>query len=218
MEIASVDTEARVADNAAILNQLVAGGERPVCFVSHSKGGLDVLEFLRTADAGARARVACWLALQAPFHGSPIADLAAASKPLRAITDPLSELLGGSGDSLDDLTVVRRSRYMAEHAPTIRDIVTSIPFLAVATRIDTPSFHLPTLYLRPAFDWQAVRGIANDGLVPVASAIPPGARYVVIADLDHDDTVADNPMLDTANERILLVEALLALTLERDAD
>lgn len=210
--IAPVDTEARVTDNAAVLARLVAASERPVCLVSHSKGGLDVLEFLRMADDTEREKVACWLALQAPFYGSPIADFAAGSKPVRAIADPLAELLGGSGGSLDDLTVARRTRYMAEHAAAIRDIAATLPVLALATRIDTPTLDLPTIYMRPAYDWMMTHDMPNDGLVPVTSAVLPGARYLVLPGIDHVDTVADNPVLDTAEKRLLLFKALLALT------
>lgn len=213
IELAAVDTEAGVRANADVLAQLVASSKQPVCFISHSEGSLDVLEYLLAADAQSRKQIVCWLSLHAPFYGSPIADLAAASKPLRSVADPLASLLGGSGRSLDDLTVAVRTTYMTERKAAVRTVVDTIPILAVATRIDAPSFNLPTLYMRPAFDWMAARGNANDGLVPVSSAVLPGARYVVIPGLDHGDTVADNPVLNTPEKRTLLLKALLALTL-----
>lgn len=212
--LALVDTEASVAVNATMLARLVAADDRPVCFISHSKGGLDVLQFLIDADAATRARVACWVALQAPFHGSPIADLAGGSKALRSLTDPLAEWLGGSGQSLTDLTIAVRAPWMADHDGSVRALVAQTPLLCVATRIDTPSLTLPTIYMRPAFDWMQARNIPNDGLVPVPSAVLPGARYVVLAGLDHADTVADNPVIDDAGDRLLLLKALLALALD----
>jgi hypothetical protein len=217
VELAPVDTEASVADNAAVLARLVAADDRPVCFISHSKGGLDVLAFLLEADAKTRARIACWVALQAPFHGSPIADLAAGSKPLRALADPLAEWLGGSRRALDDLTIATRRSYMADNAAAIRTIVAAVPTLAVATRIDTPNLGLPALYMRPSYDWMAARGEPNDGLVPVAAAVLPGARYVVIPNLDHTDTVADNPQLPEPADRLALLKALLMLALGNKA-
>lgn len=215
IELAPVNTEASVAKNAAALTRLVAEDERPICFISHSKGGLDTLEFLLSASLETRERVACWVAFQSPFHGSPIADLAAGSKPLRTVADPLAKLLGGSGQSLIDLTVAVRRPYMMKHDDAVRAILGKVPFLAVVTRIDTPSLTLPTLYMRPAFDWMTAQGIPNDGLVPVASAIMPGARYIVIPGLDHADTVADNPIID-ASQRTLLLKALLAIALGSD--
>lgn len=68
--------------------------------------------------------------------------------------------------------------------------------------------------MRPGYDWMQARGIANDGLVPVPSAVLQGTRYVVLTGLDHADTVADNPVLDDAVERLLLLKALLALALD----
>lgn len=212
--LAPVDSEASVAANAATLATLVAADPRPVCFVSHSKGGLDVLQFLVDADAATRARVACWIALQAPFYGSPIADLTGGSKALRSIADPLAEWLGGSGQSLTDLTIATRGPWMAGHDATIRALVASIPILNVATRVDMPGFDMPTIYMRPAYDWMADRGLPNDGLVPDSSAVLPGARYVMLSGLDHTDTVANNRVLDTAADRLLFLEALFAITLD----
>ena len=209
---APIDTEATVAVNAAVLARLVAASDRPVCFVSHSKGGLDVLRFLVDADAATRARIACWVALQAPFYGSPIADLAAGSKPLRSVADPLARQLGGAGDSLDDLTVAARALWMADHDDPIRAVVSTVPTLAVATFVDGAAA-TPNLYMQPAWDWMRARGIANDGLVPVASAVLPGARYAVLSGLDHTDTVANNAVFDRPADRLLFLKAVLALTL-----
>jgi hypothetical protein len=215
--LAPVDSEASVADNAAAIAAFVAADPRPVCFVSHSKGGLDMLRFLADADAATRARIVCWIALQAPFHGSPIADLAGGSRALRDLADPLAEWLGGSGQSLTDLTVAVRGPWMAGHDGTVRALVAAIPILCVATHIDTPGLDMPTLYMRPAYDWMVARGLANDGLVPVASAVLPGARYVDLPGLDHGDTVSDNAVLDSAADRLLFLEALFALTLSHQA-
>lgn len=211
--LAPVDTEARVTANAAVLARLVGDDDRPVCFVSHSKGGVDVLQFLVNADAQTRAGIACWLALQAPFHGSPIADLAAGSMPLRAVADPLAGWLGGDPGSLDDLTVGVRAPWMADRDGTIRAIVAAIPTLAVATRVDTADLDTPNFYMRPAWQWMTARDQPNDGLVPVASAVLPGARHLVLNGLDHTDTVANNAVLDRAADRLLFLKALLALTL-----
>jgi alpha-beta hydrolase superfamily lysophospholipase len=213
---APVDTEAPVADNAAVLARLVAASDRPVCFVSHSKGGLDVLAFLVAADAATRARIACWVALQSPFHGTPIADMAAGSKPLRAIADPLARELGGAGGSLDDLTVALRAAWMADHDTAVRAVVAGIPTLAVATFVGADDAVTPNLYMQPAWNWMRTRDLPNDGLVPVASAVLPGARYIILSGLDHTDTIANSAVFDRPLDRLLFLKAVLAQTLAEE--
>ena len=73
-EIADIDTGATVAENGARLSQILAQHHCPTWIVSHSKGGLDVLEALITHPE-VRRFVDGWIAFQAPFFGSPVADV-----------------------------------------------------------------------------------------------------------------------------------------------
>ena len=101
---------------------------------------------------------------------------------------------------------------MADHDDPIRVVVSTVPTLAVATFVDGAAA-TPNLYMQPAWDWMRARGIANDGLVPVASAVLPGARYAMLSGLDHTDTVANNAVFDRPADRLLFLKAVLALTL-----
>jgi len=47
--LVDLETEASVADNATTIAEAVAAAHGPVCLLSHSKGGLDSLEFLLQA-------------------------------------------------------------------------------------------------------------------------------------------------------------------------
>lgn len=210
-ELAPVDTEQSVAENGRRLAAHIAASRRPVCLIAHSKGGLDALEFLLRAPPEARRQIACWISLQAPFGGSPVADLIVTQGWTRELTDPALRALGGSGRSLDDLTVAERSQYMRAHADAIQSLGRGIPILVLATYLDgsrTPSLHLAATYR-----WMADQGIANDGLVPLASALLPGARYIVVPDLDHTDTVAGRFITGDPVDRVLLWKALLYLVL-----
>lgn len=95
-EIADVETEETVAANADRLARIVGNGKSPICFVTHSKGGLDVMEYLRRATPDARERVACWIAMQAPFTGSPVADLARDVSGFPELMDAVLSVLGGA--------------------------------------------------------------------------------------------------------------------------
>ncbi len=210
-EIAPIDTEESVAENGRRLAAYIAASRRPVCIVSHSKGGLDTLEFLLHAEPEFRRRVACWVVLQAPFGGSPVADLIVQKDWTRGIAKPVLRALGGSGKSIDDLTVDVRTKYMNEYAQYIESIGKSIPIIALATYLDESQ--TPSLHMAPTHRWMTGNGIRNDGLVPLSSAILPGARYVVIPGLDHTDPVASKPFVGNPVDRVLLWKSLLYLAL-----
>lgn len=209
--IAPVDTEESVAENGRRLAAFVDASTRPVCIVSHSKGGLDTLEFLLRAPPEIRRQIACWVVLQSPFGGSPVADLIVGEDWTRGITEPALRALGGSGKSIDDLTVNVRTKYMNKNAQYIESIGKSFPIIALATYLD--GNRTPSLHMVPTYRWMRQNGIANDGLVPLDSALLPGARYVVIPGLDHTDPVAGKPLLGNPLDRVLLWKSLLYLAL-----
>ena len=72
--VVDTESEASIAHNAQLLEAVVLSDDRPICIISHSKGGIDTLAFLLAAGPEIRERVVCWIAFQAPFSGSPIAD------------------------------------------------------------------------------------------------------------------------------------------------
>ena len=212
--IAPTDTEASVTHNAGILVDLVADSDRPVCFISHSKGGLDTLAALIRMSPAQRGNVRCWLAFQAPFAGSPLADLAADAELFRLVADSALEFLGGSGQSLDDLTTPVRQRYLQENDAAIRHITADVPILAVTTRLLPRDDWLATSPFAPSRRWMDGQGIPSDGVVPTASAILPHARYVVIEGLDHGDTFdGERPFTGALFNDIVFLKALLGITL-----
>lgn len=210
-EVAPVDTEQSVAENGRRLSAFIAKSNNPVCIVSHSKGGLDTLEFLLRAEPEIRRQIACWVVLQSPFAGSPVADLVVNEDWTRGITQPALRALGGSGQSLDDLTVDVRTKYMKENSQHIESILQTIPTIVLATYLDgsrTPSFHMAATH-----SWMERNGIKNDGLVPLNSALLPNTRYVVLPGLDHTDPVAGKPILGNPVDRVLLWKSLLYMAL-----
>ena len=209
--IAPVDTEESVAENGRRLAAFIGVSARPVCIVSHSKGGLDTLEFLLRAAPEIRRQIACWVVLQSPFAGSPVADLIVDEDWTRGVTEPVLRALGGSGDSIDDLTVKVRRSYMSKYSDSIENITKTIPMIALATYID--GSRTPSLHIAATFRWMLDQGVENDGLVPLNSALLPNARYVVIPGLDHTDPVARKPIFGNPVDRVLLWKSLLYMAL-----
>ena len=211
-EIADVDTENSVVDNAAHLAELMAGVDGPVCFVTHSKGGLDLLEYLRTAPSSDLARVRCWIAMQAPFNGSPVADLATDVAGLPEFADVLLRALGGRGQSLLDLTTRSRSDYRAEHRAGIAAVMSQVDPLCLATYVRDPEDNRqPTSWSYPAMIWMHERNVPNDGLVAVRSATEICPRSLILEGLDHTGIVAPGVIAPVDQEA--LMKALLTLAL-----
>jgi len=213
--IAPIVTQSTVATNAGVIVDLITDSNKPVCILSHSKGGLDALRALTSLSAEQLSRVRCWIALQVPFAGSPIADAAVESWYFRSIAHAALFALGGAMQSLIDLTTPVRQHQLRLADAAIRRVVNQVPTLAVTAVLHPP----PSLWSRsiyePARSLMAADGIDSDGMVPTGSAILPHARYVVLDGLDHGDT-AD---LDCGTgcpliSNVLLLKALLAITLE----
>ena len=121
----SFDTSESVAHNAAAILEFLRNTDKQVVIVSHSKGGLDTLEALLEDPTLWGDTVAGWVALQAPFYGSPVADPAPS-----AINAVLLSAVGGNGQSLDDLKTSVRASYMADHESQIADLTASIPIIS----------------------------------------------------------------------------------------
>ena len=216
-EIAQIDSEAAVPVNAQAIERRVRGGEGPFCLISHSKGGLDTLEFLLRTDQETRDKVACWVALQAPFAGSPFADLASDLEPLRWMASELLTALGGSERSLLDLREDTRHAYLETFGEDIEALARELPILSFATRIDEPQLaSLPTFASSEILHLLNGKQRPNDGLVPVDSAVLPHARYIVAEGIDHNMTVSSLMILKNPLDRVALTKLLLALVVTLD--
>jgi lecithin:cholesterol acyltransferase len=211
----ALETEAGIVRNAQTIAQAVAATDGPICLVSHSKGGLDVLEFLLRATDVERRKIACWISFQAPFAGSPIADFAAEHGTLRRPAEFLLQTFGGEAQSIEDLRVGVRACYLATHDAKIAEIAREIPIIAVAGALDDDApttAHLTPFW--PTLMMMRERGIRNDGMVPTTSAILPHSSYVVLAPIDHTGAVADGVAALPSDERVRLTQALIALALK----
>jgi triacylglycerol esterase/lipase EstA (alpha/beta hydrolase family) len=121
----SFDTSESVEHNARAIREAIRGADRPVIVVSHSKGGLDTLEALLAVPGFWGQKVVGWVALQAPFHGSHLADPAPST-----VHDLFSRAVGGNGQALDDLKTTTRAVYMDTNAERIAELTAAIPVIS----------------------------------------------------------------------------------------
>jgi hypothetical protein len=187
-QVVPLPTAAPVVDNAARLAAVLASDPRPAVVIAHSKGGLDTLAALMNPVA--RERCAAFIAIQSPFYGSPIADVLAAASPLRAtVTGSLRLLRAGSGLGLRDLTTAARQAWMRENALQLAMLVEHIPLVCCATAVSEATIGPDRRYLALA-RWMERQGYGpNDGMVPVSSALLPGAHHVILGG-GHRGTVS----------------------------
>jgi hypothetical protein len=215
VSLVDLETEGSVADNATTIAEAVAAAEGPLCLLSHSKGGLDALEFLLSANPALTDKVVCWVAIQAPFAGSPVADVVSDWGLLRWPSEQLLLLLGGSEQALHDQRTDLRSCYLGQHDAAVKALGERMAVLALAGAIDSDAGwteHL-TMVL-PTLAWMRLNGIRNDGLVPTDSAKLPHLPYAVLAPLDHTGAVAFGTTSLSFEQRKLLTQALFALALQ----
>jgi hypothetical protein len=193
--VVKLRTAEPVAANAARLRAVLLDDPRPALIVAHSKGGLEALAAL--LDPAAQARCVGFLAMQSPFFGSPVADIVMGAKPLEAAAGGLARLLRiGTVDGVRDLTTGARRNWMAAAEAPIARLVAALPVACLATALAPGTARGRERLHLAAAQWMEKRGCGpNDGLVPVASALIPGARHVVLAG-SHIASVSRGPGRD----------------------
>ena len=208
------DTQQGVVANgkaiAGVLARLRSQNVKQVVIVTHSKGGLDTLEALTTNENLWKAPVVVWIALQAPFFGSPIACPAAGSGlSQNTFVSGARRALSSAvrlAQALNDLAPDSRKAYMDQRAAAIARLTAAIPVRSgyteysaisadtlwtgatVAGNVITAVFS-PSLLAQIAEQVAAseVRNVANQAAV-VKEVLPEATHLVnkAVADAIHD--------------------------------
>lgn len=191
-EEAGFDSTQSVAHNAAaIVDYLQTVTDHTIVIVSHSKGGLDTLHALITDPALAEdGPVVGWVALQAPFFGSPVASLAP------AVADQLLIALGG-GPALSDLSPGVREPYMTANAAAVAQIAAAIPILSCSSTYDSTSRPDWAAYALTVFDGSLVTQILN----------------LIASNIADDPLHLASALAKSANEAMALIDAKIKNTL-----
>ena len=208
--IADIDTGASVQRNGERLAEILSAHHCPTWIVTHSKGGLDTLQAL-IAHTDLQRYVDGWIAFQAPFFGSPVADVASGSIRARRISSAALKMIGADPTVVSDLRTDRRSKYMDDHAARIEALAAAVPVMCVGTVSATGPRDVSLMPSSPTGRWMDQLGLLNDGLVPLSSAILPGSRFVRLRALGHGQVATNHILSRRKFEHIDLLKALLAL-------
>lgn len=218
------NTQQTVAVNAERIAREVrraaAAGKR-VLLISHSKGGNDTLAALLLLQREKALRgVVGWISIQGVFRGTPVADEIMQSQILRTGAKLGLEQLGGTLDSLGDITTATSERFLSQHEREIQKLARSLPILSFASYKPKPAdpklLHPDTL-LVPTRELLLKRGMENDGLIPAKSALLPHTRFILKDGIDHAETCMTNqpPVAASAVDRKKLAKVLMAMLLSR---
>ncbi len=203
--------EAPIQVNAKVVAAAIAASAKPVVIIAHSKGGLDSLDALIT-DKALIAKVRGIVTFQTPYYGSPVADYIMTHSVLGELALKVLLRMGGTNEAMVNLGTAERVGYLKNNAQSITEITSALPVLTLATWKDRVpgKFDTSLKFLR---DIMLERGIKSDGVVPLDSAVLPGADFVKLEGLDHGVTV--RPSKTITLDRIKLTKAFLMMVLSR---
>ncbi|RLA65889.1 MAG: hypothetical protein DRQ88_04090 [Epsilonproteobacteria bacterium] len=195
--LAPTITEEAPHKNGYILAQTIRESDKPVIIISHSKGGIDALYGL-TYFSDIHDKVAGWINLQAPIHGTRLADYfqgnIALHSPLKYL---LEDIMSGESKAFEDLTIRNMEAFHKLHKRKIAKIVKAFPVLSVGSRFDISPIGLDffkPLSQRSAFEilnraMIALGGGPNDGFTAITKTCLKGDYCLILDDIDHASLV-----------------------------
>lgn len=187
--IARTDPAGTIAANLRALKpqiaQIVAAGRRPL-FLAHSKGGLEVLLAL-SGDPALAAATAGIVTVQMPRAGSPYLEsvFSAAHRASRRPADTVRESVEGALLTLAGARAACRElddATLRAIAATLDATAWPFPWLGVATDASHPTRSLELKHARLA---RIAPGVPHDGVFYTADQRWPGARMLLLSDIDH---------------------------------
>ncbi|MEI7530009.1 MAG: tyrosine-protein phosphatase [Elusimicrobiota bacterium] len=210
--IVKIESEAGIKYNANLIEAAIQLSPTPVIIISHSKGGLDTLETL-VRRPNLRDKVKGLVSIQSPYYGTPIADWVLSHEhSLSPMSALVLKLMGGSMQSVNDLSVKSRLAYQAENADAIAAITAAIPTISFGAWKNEEKGVMDTNF-ETTRDLMLGWGIKSDGLVPVNSEMLQGANQIAVEGLDHLATVLE--VKKPAFDRVDFFRTLLTLLMEK---
>ena len=168
-----------VAQNAVRLAEHVLDADsdpRLIIIFAHSKGLVDVLEFVVRFPLAAR-RVAAIVAVAGTAYGSPLADDLYAIYRDWGATFPLPRCAKGTGEEVNDLRRDVRVQWWEEHGEAV-----TIPIFAL---VAAPRPDRVSPALRAAYRHLAQVDPRNDGKLLWQDQLPPRSYLLGYANADH---------------------------------
>lgn len=199
---------------------------KKVIFISHSLGGLALLEEL-VNNARLQDNIAGIAFLQSPFYGTPLGEVAM-DPPygLEHIIQPLMPYVNLSHETVNYVGIGSRTQFMNEYSTEIQKLTSKIPSFTVSGFMsNSKSAVKPLVDILKAGCFKALTDSCigkrffggpydeNDGLIPLQSSFIPNTDYVVLKDVDHIEPILLSPFEDYKKEHKLTT--ILRLLLQK---
>jgi predicted alpha/beta hydrolase family esterase len=195
-------------------------------FVTHSLGGLALLDWMMEQDKGTLETIRSIVFLQAPFYGSPVATVYFQnSYYARTILGPITPFINTSEETIKYLSVEKRQKTMADYESRLDEVFEGISVLTMSgVSLNAPSLFLPSLNIighgcvtflfgncrtRKIFEGPLDD---SDGMVPFNNSKLENYDFVRIENVDHGETVLQMPFNNI--DRVHMTDALIRMTLK----
>ncbi len=228
-ELLETNTQQSCRHNASFIASFLKKEERPILFVTHSKGGADLLESL-VFHPELQNKVKGIISLQSPFHGSPWVDFLESNIITRTFSHWVVRIFGGTKEGLSCLSREYRRQFNREYAGEIASVIEKIPMVNMGSWF-TPSYfaksfkEMKTFYggmklsLLEMMNWflSKLSGSQNDGMVPVDSMCLAQESCLVLENIDHAGPIMDvYPFKSMGeSERVLFSQTLFEMMFKR---
>ena len=179
-EFAPIHTAGAVADNVAIVKDMIRNTKVPIVFATHSQGSVvtsaAISELFAEDPDLVRRNVRGLLSSEGAYGGSPVADLLASNKLGRALATGMTGILGGKPEAIFDLQTAVRHEATAKYPMPVHAVPT---ISVVGYKTGYASVVGPGI-------WAMKRwlGLKSDGLVAHRDAVIPGSDVARIR-MDH---------------------------------
>lgn len=188
---------------------------RKVLFVSHSLGGLALLEEM-ILNKSITAHVGGIAFLQSPFHGTPLGELSI--NPPYELDEVVAKIIPRLNISYDTLEFVSppiRQKFMREHKQRIREFIKQIPIFTLTGLAD--SNHSIFKPLIDIVEDGCLKGVKrkcisdvfyhgpydkSDGMIPFKSSFLENADFVILEKVDHGEIMLNVPFEDYKKEHL----------------
>jgi len=185
-EMLPINTENSVSDNAVFIKNFIED-KSGLTFITHSKGGLDLLDALITYPE-MRSKIKKIVFIQAPFYGTPLVNLVKKNLSLKLMAMTAFKLSKGKWNTLDEISILKRKEYMEHYALEIKEVLEEMDITSIGSVVDYTKTKTTSL-LYPLIKYLKSIGMEGDGVVPLESTKLTGAVNLRVEGIDHSSMV-----------------------------
>lgn len=221
----SIDVKFTIERIEKKISTLAAKNKKAI-FVTHSLGGLALLDWMMKQDLERLQTIRSIVFLQAPFYGSPVASVYFENPYYaRTILGPIVPLFKTSEATIKYLTLDERQKVMASYEERLPEVLGSMNVITMSgVMLDGQSLFNPSNNIIRYGCVTFVSGKCrskhvydgphdfSDGMVPYRHSKIERIDFVRIEQVDHGETVMMMPFNDI--NRMRMTDALIKMTLK----